>query len=296
MYRDGRRRRLRPQIAPAAVPDACADGQQQQQRARRRRSPRSSRAWRASCRPGCRASRRRRAAGRRPAAVNAWPPEASAICCSVSGSGGTGRSPPCRSGRRRPACRARRCRSGSPAAPPRARPSTGSCPRWSRRRTAGRSPTAGAWPSRFAAAASRARWRARRRSRCRRRRRGRRASSDASRSSVGRSTVCGKRRVADEADAQLLRDLVEERLRGRARGVQPRRLDVGRGHRAGRVADEHDRRLLDRHGDGVLGLASASASAAAASASSAAGSQRRQAGECGQHQRRPSPTAGKRSA
>ena len=56
----------------------------------------------------------------------------------------------------------------------------------------------------------------------------------------------------DRADAQLVGRLVEEAVGGRARGVEPVGRDVGGGHRARGVGDEHDRGLLDGHRHGRL--------------------------------------------
>jgi hypothetical protein len=53
--------------------------------------------------------------------------------------------------------------------------------------------------------------------------------------------TCGER---DDADAELLRHRIDERLGGDTRRVEPRRLDVLRLHRARAVDREDDRRLL----------------------------------------------------
>ena len=62
----------------------------------------------------------------------------------------------------------------------------------------------------------------------------------------GRLDGVGRVREGDRADAHLRRQLIDERVRGALGGGQPRRLDVGRGHRAGVVGDEHHGSLLDR--------------------------------------------------
>ena len=78
-------------------------------------------------------------------------------------------------------------------------------------------------------------------------------------------------------------------LGGRARGLQPRRVDVGGRHRARLVGDEHDRRLLDRHGDRRLRLGGARPRAPPPRpASRAGGSTRRSRGwrrSTGEHRR-----------
>ena len=49
-----------------------------------------------------------------------------------------------------------------------------------------------------------------------------------------------------ETDTEPALDSTEERRRGRLGGAEPRRGDVRREHRAGRVDHEHDGRVLDR--------------------------------------------------
>ena len=55
-----------------------------------------------------------------------------------------------------------------------------------------------------------------------------------------------------DADVDRLGYLRHEPLGGGAGGDQARRAHVGGLHRAADVGDEHDRRALDRHGDGLL--------------------------------------------
>ena len=55
-------------------------------------------------------------------------------------------------------------------------------------------------------------------------------------------------REGHEADAEPRRGALEERLRGRLRGIEPRRGDVTGEHRARGVDDEDDCRVLDRSG------------------------------------------------
>ena len=54
-------------------------------------------------------------------------------------------------------------------------------------------------------------------------------------------------RERDQADAQALRRVLEERLRRLLRGLEPGRLDVGRLHRPRDVDDEDDSRLVLQH-------------------------------------------------
>ena len=78
------------------------------------------------------------------------------------------------------------------------------------------------------------------------------SSADDDERAVGRRRDAHDRagRERDDADLELVRHLVEERLRGDTRRVEPRRLDVVRLHRARDVDREDDRRLLALHVDG----------------------------------------------
>ena len=191
----------------------------------------------------------------------ARPPDAARSRRSVSGSGGDRRAaaPKGRgSGPSRPACRARPCRSGPAGAPA------------SRATATGSRPTV-VLPSESSTIADgggcglACRWRTQRVERDLQRVAGRGAAvgdwrvDDARARRRGRSSATARRRAVASSATTPTRDavgqLVEEAVRGRLRGapgasgrtsvatIEPRV-----------VGDEHDRRALDRHGDGALRL------------------------------------------
>ena len=78
------------------------------------------------------------------------------------------------------------------------------------------------------------------------------AWSMATRSRVGEASTRGLLLSAMTPTLTVLGTCRHEALGGGARGDQARRAHVGGLHRAADVGDEHDRRALDRHRDGLL--------------------------------------------